>query len=624
MDSKREALKQQLFQKCDKDGDGFLNKAEMRVLAEHVGFEGSNDEWAEEYELLCSEHYLEPKKGITMGVIMNVLDDKSELGLYCSDSEICQLLGIEHVPAKAKANHDEGEDKDGAFVRVFFAGANFNTTEAILKSTFEEIGTVDEFTLFRLQDGRSMGMGRVKYGSHEHAQKALRTLHNREIDGRAVMLQVDQRGEDNEEGGGSAKRKGKDRDSGGKDAGKGKNLDMGNNKSGKGGKGDKGSSKKEWPEGGWSGESNGRYREAEDNGDHRTIFFAGASFDSTSDDLRSKFQEVGPVVQFWLFSDWNGYSRGMGVAQYRTARQANKAVEHFAGIEIDGRKLYVKIDHQNNLHKASEQSKGGKEGGKGGWKGGNGGKGDEWDGGWEGGKGGWKEEKDAGWKGGWEGGYGGPGKGVKGPIGGAKGVDYSTKGGDNYNQQSSRVFFSGAPFKVPPAAVQEHFAAFGEVRSLRMFKRSDGASRGMGVCIYHSAKAAEEAINYGIGIEGRSLFLGWDTSSGPEGKGDWSSGPIGGGKGGKGWDQDDHQDVDPNTSVYFRNVPFETAEKFLREKFGNVGAIKNFMLFTTPDGRSRGQGVVEYFTATAAERAYNEIHDMNVSGRQMHVDYYSV
>lgn len=612
--AKREALKQQLFQKCDKDGDGFLDKAEMRVLAEHVGFEGSADEWSEEYELLCSEHYLEPKKGITMAVIMRVLDDKSELGLYCSDSEICQLLGIEHVPTKAKANHDEGEDK-GEFVRVFFAGANFNTAEPVLKSTFEAIGTVEEFTLFRLQDGRSMGMGRVKYASHEEAQKALDTLHNREIDGRAVMLQVDQRGEDNEEGG-SAKRKGRDRDSGGKDAGKGKSADKGNSKGGKGGKGDKSNSNKEWHEVGWSA-GNGRYRGAEDNGDHRTIFFAGASFDSTSDDLRSKFQEVGPVVQFWLFSDWNGYSRGMGVAQYRTARQANKAVEHFSGLEIDGRKLYVKIDDQGHLLQANEQSKGGKG---------------EWDGGWEGGKGGdsyggWKGGKDGGWKGGWEGGggYGGRGKGAKGtPIGGAKGVDYSTKGGDHYNQQSARVFFSGAPFKVPPAAVQEHFAAFGEVRSLRMFKRSDGASRGMGVCIFQSTRAAEEAINYGITIEGRSLFVSWDTSSGPEGKGDWSSGPIGGGKGGggKGWDQD-HPDVDPDKSVYFRNVPFETAEKFLREKFGSVGSIKNFVLFTTADGRSRGMGVVEYFTSTAAERAYNEIHEMNVSGRQMHVDYYT-
>ncbi|CAK0885388.1 unnamed protein product [Prorocentrum cordatum] len=342
-------------------------------------------------------------------------------------------------------------------------------------------------------------------------------------------------------------------------------------------------------------------------------FFAGASFDSTADELRSKFQELGPVVQFWLFSDWNGNSRGMGVAQYRTARQANKAVEHFSGMEVGGRKLYVKIDDQGHLQQAGEKGKGGKG---------------EWSGGWEAGKGGdsysgWKGGKNGGWKGGWEGEHGG-GKGAKGPIGGAKGFEYSAKGGDWNNQQSARVFFSGAPFKVPPAAVQEHFAVFGEVRSLRMFKRSDGASRGMGVCIYQSASAAEEAINYGITIEGRSLFLGWDTSSGPEGKGDWSSGPIGGGKGGKGWDEDtDHPDVDPNKSVLFKNVPFETAEKFLREKFGNVGSIKSFTLFTTPDGRSRGMGVVEYFTATAAERAYNEIHDMNVSGRQMHVDYYS-
>ena len=137
------------------------------------------------------------------------------MGLYCTDQEIRQLLE-KAIAAKAAAG---GGNKRGSddFLRIFFAGANFSTEESILKSTFEEAGRVEEFTLFRLQDGRSMGMGRVLYATHEDAKNALSTLHQREVDGRQMMVQVDQRGEDDADGEGKGKRKGKGKDAGGGD-----------------------------------------------------------------------------------------------------------------------------------------------------------------------------------------------------------------------------------------------------------------------------------------------------------------------------------------------------------------------------------------------------------------------
>jgi hypothetical protein len=130
--SSRQALKRRLFQKCDKDRDGFLNKAAMRELAEDVGFEGSEEDWTEEYQLLCAEHHLTAEGGIPENIIMNVLEDKSELGLYCTDQEIRQLLGDD---AADEDDNDDGEDEDDEeddrdeddaddteFVRIFFAG----------------------------------------------------------------------------------------------------------------------------------------------------------------------------------------------------------------------------------------------------------------------------------------------------------------------------------------------------------------------------------------------------------------------------------------------------------------------------------------------------------------------
>eukprot|EP00913_Durusdinium_trenchii_P004522 g4199.t1 len=84
----REDLKQRLFEVIDKDGDDFLNKGEMRELAKLVGFDGNDEEWAEElacicayaepeYLKLCEEVRATPQKGIPKAVVLGLLDDQN-------------------------------------------------------------------------------------------------------------------------------------------------------------------------------------------------------------------------------------------------------------------------------------------------------------------------------------------------------------------------------------------------------------------------------------------------------------------------------------------------------------------------------------------------------------------
>ncbi|CAK0819920.1 unnamed protein product, partial [Prorocentrum cordatum] len=102
----------------------------------------------------------------------------------------------------------------------------------------------------------------------------------------------------------------------------------------------------------------------------------------------------------------------------------------------------------------------------------------------------------------------------------------------------------------------------------------------MGVCVYQNSEAAASAIRYGIIIDGRSIFMQEDTSrgqddeeyhdykdgGGPRGGDGYKGGGKGGGKSwGSGKGYEDPPQVDPNRSVFFRNVPFETTEKFLRD-----------------------------------------------------------
>lgn len=190
------------------------------------------------------------------------------------------------------------------------------------------------------------------------------------------------------------------------------------------------------------------------------------------------------------------------------------------------------------------------------------------------------------------------------------------------------------------------------MRSFTVFWLNDGRHRGMGVCTYATSDIAEAALNQGITIEGRPLFLQEDVSQYsheeiPQGKGKGKGGhqalPYGtsesssyGGKNNKGlasrstsYQQDydmygsnTNISVDPSKAVFFANVPFEVTETFLKGKFDQVGPVKSLVCFTTPDGKSRGMGVVEYTSQAGAMRAYNQLHEMVVCGRTMIVDEY--
>lgn len=608
---RRENLKKRLFRKCDRDGDGVLSRAEMRELAGLVGFDGTDDEWGEEYQKLCDEQGIPPEHGIPQITVMVMLDDDSDNGCYCTDKELQELLADDHVGGAGRAQNSSGLEpsrqlsQETESCKVFFAGANFNTEEAELKEVFSEVGKVQEFTLFRMPDNRSRGMGVVLFSTPDEAQRAIADLHQREVDGRTLLVQEDTKRDGKGEGN---RRHANDYNMGwdswnewdqgpsvkGKDGGKGW----------KGGKDGKHQDGKSWGKG---GHRRGRdayayyedYPEIQDyygyETDGHTVFFAGASFDTTSGHLRKLFQEAGKIFQFWLFQLPDGRSRGMGIVQYERLDEAQYAIELMHTRVVDGRSIMVKIDDVGAL-----ATQGGMD-------------------------------------------YGGRGSSGKGKDSWGR----SGKGGKGYQESiwTNRVFFAGAPFHCTEGNIRSYFAELGTIRSFTVFWLDDGRHRGMGVCTYATNSEAEEALQTGIVIEGRPLFLQEDTSQyvadGPaqQSKGNHQALPYGtsesssAGRGrGRSNPYDHHYDsysaglynvsVDPNKAVFFANVPFETTETHLRSKFDGVGHVKHLILFMTPDGKSRGMGIVEYTTQAGAIRAYNVLHESNVSGRQMIVDEY--
>ena len=73
--------------------------------------------------------------------------------------------------------------------KLFVGGLSYETTEATLKETFSQAGTVESATVITdKMSGRSKGFGFVEMSSEEEAQKAIEMFNGKEIDGKNVTV----------------------------------------------------------------------------------------------------------------------------------------------------------------------------------------------------------------------------------------------------------------------------------------------------------------------------------------------------------------------------------------------------------------------------------------------------
>lgn len=73
--------------------------------------------------------------------------------------------------------------------KLFVGGLSYDTTEATLRDTFAQAGTVESATVIvDKMSGRSKGFGFVEMSSDEEAQKAIEMFNGKDIDGRNVTV----------------------------------------------------------------------------------------------------------------------------------------------------------------------------------------------------------------------------------------------------------------------------------------------------------------------------------------------------------------------------------------------------------------------------------------------------
>ena len=91
--------------------------------------------------------------------------------------------------------------------KLYVGNLSFNTTENDLQDAFSAHGTVMETNLLMDREtGRPRGFGFVTMSSAEEASKAIEALNGRDMDGRALTVNVAKPREERTGGGGGGRR----------------------------------------------------------------------------------------------------------------------------------------------------------------------------------------------------------------------------------------------------------------------------------------------------------------------------------------------------------------------------------------------------------------------------------
>ena len=75
--------------------------------------------------------------------------------------------------------------------KLYVGNLSYDTTEAGLRTAFEQSGTVVEVAMIKDRDtGRMKGFGFITMGSAEEAQKAIQSLNGKMLDDRELKVNI--------------------------------------------------------------------------------------------------------------------------------------------------------------------------------------------------------------------------------------------------------------------------------------------------------------------------------------------------------------------------------------------------------------------------------------------------
>eukprot|EP00545_Synedropsis_sp_CCMP1620_P000107 CAMPEP_0119009820 /NCGR_PEP_ID=MMETSP1176-20130426/4622_1 /TAXON_ID=265551 /ORGANISM="Synedropsis recta cf, Strain CCMP1620" /LENGTH=230 /DNA_ID=CAMNT_0006962399 /DNA_START=53 /DNA_END=742 /DNA_ORIENTATION=- len=175
---------------------------------------------------------------------------------------------------------------------VFVGNLDYNTKWQSLKDHMRKAGNVDNADIFTLDDGRPKGFALVVYQHPKEASRAIRELHDSELDGRSIFVRE------------------------------------------------------------WKAQDSPDYGRAHRSDEHNAdsdgsqLYVGNLSYEASWQDLKDFFRQCGDVEHADVIEGPNGEKKGFGIVRFSNRKDANFAIRRFDGFEWKGRKMEVRMDQQ--------------------------------------------------------------------------------------------------------------------------------------------------------------------------------------------------------------------------------------------------------------------------------------
>lgn len=167
---------------------------------------------------------------------------------------------------------------------------------------------------------------------------------------------------------------------------------------------------------------------------------------------------------------------------------------------------------------------------------------------------------------------------------------------------AANVYIKNLHPAIDNKMLHDTFLLFGRVLACKVATDETGASKGFGFVHFDSEESANAAIENvnGMLLNDREVFVGPHILR-------------------KERESKIEQAKLNFTNVYVKNLDPAVDEAGLREMFTKFGPITSLLLAVDEAGASRGFGFVNFEKHEAAEKAVEELNDLDVAGRKLYV-----
>jgi len=198
-----------------------------------------------------------------------------------------------------------------------------------------------------------------------------------------------------------------------------------------------------------------------------------------------------------------------------------------------------------------------------------------------------------------------------------KGSDSESEGEDNGAAEGhSELFVKNMSYDSTEKSLKSFFSKYGTVTNVKILKRDDGKSKGIGFVGFSKRAEAQAALDDADNLEcdGRVVGVSYSNEKKPD------NGRGGDSRGGFQQERRPQQsNSEGGNTIFMGNLSFKTSEDSIRSFLEDCGEVVDVRIAKNPDGKMKGFCHVEFADNEAASKAVQK-NGQDLDDRQIRVD----